>query len=114
MGHRTVQATVGRGRYQLTEPNTASPRPVPPPKRIAGPAVPPVRTALAAGGVTLAAATVGAPLVAGATGAVLGRKAVRAIAERWQTKDHRKHDRDAELRAIYEQHQDEPTDQESL
>ncbi len=46
----------------------------------------PVRVALAAGGVTVAAATVGAPLVAGVTGVVVGRRALRANAEHRRTR----------------------------
>ena len=74
-----MQATVGRGRYQLSHARQGLDR--------AGVAAGqawqdlrsrPVRAALAAGGITLAAATVGAPLVAGATGAVLIRRAIRA------------------------------------
>ena len=70
---------MGRGRYQLSQAKQGLDR--------AGTAAGqawqdlrsrPVRTALAAGGITLAAATVGAPLVAGATGAVLVRRAIRA------------------------------------
>jgi hypothetical protein len=109
VGHRTVQATVGRGRYQLTraEHGLAHAR------SAAGNALQdmrsrPVRTALAAGGVTLAAATVGAPLVAGATGVVIGRRAVKAIAQRRQTEGPRRQQRDAEVLAIYGQHRYQP------
>ena len=67
----------------------------------------PVRTALAAGAVTLAAATVGAPVVAGAAGLVLGR---RALTARRDTAHQRSQELDSEVLDICAQHRSEAAD----
>jgi hypothetical protein len=103
-GNRAVRATLGRGRYQLSRAK----RGLAQARAATGNALQdmrsrPVRTALAAGGVTLAAATVGAPLVAGVTGVVLGR---RALTARRDAARERSQQRDSELLALCADHQD--------
>jgi len=105
VGHRGVLATVGRGAHQIDRAKTGLTRA----RAAAGNAVDdlrtrPVRTALAAGGVTLAAATVGAPLVAGATGVVLARRALRAHTDHRAARPGRDRRRDAEYLRLHAQH----------
>jgi len=105
VGHRAVLATVGRGSYQLDRAKAGLTRA----RSAAGNALDdmrtrPVRTALAAGGITLAAATVGAPVVAGATGLVLGRRALHAHAQYRATKDTRERARAATELELHRRH----------
>ncbi len=105
VGHRAVLVTAGRGSYQLDRAKAGLGRA----RAAAGNALDdmrtrPVRTALAAGGFTLAAATVGGPLVAGATGVVLARRALRAHTDHRAATQTRDRQRDAEYLRLHAQH----------